>query len=84
MQKSTITYKGVDYPVRTLDIRSIPSWEDECYANARIGDIRMNMALDDSKEATAIDEGIVFYLHRSKLETWSDRKLLDFLQAHLF
>lgn len=85
MQKSTITYKGVEYPIRTLDIRSIPSWEAECYANARIGDIRMNMAFEDGdKEADAIDESIVFYMHSRKLEKWSDKKLLGFLKLHLY
>lgn len=85
MQKSSINYKGVDYPVRTLDIRSIPSWGAECYANARIGDIRMNMAFEDGdKEANAIDDSIVFYIDKSKLEKWSDKKLLSYLKLHLF
>ncbi len=84
MQKSTINYKGVDYLVRTLDIRSIPTWEDECYAEVQVADISLNMAFrEGDKRADAIDGSIFFYLHKSQLEKMSDKKLVELLAEYL-
>ncbi len=84
MEKSTINYKGVDYIVRTLDIRSIPAWEDECYAEVQVADISLNMAFEEGdKRADAIDESIFFYLHKSQLEKMSDKKLVELLAEYL-
>lgn len=85
MKKSTINYKGVDYIVRTLDIRSIiPAWEDECYAEVQVADISLNMAFEEGdKRADAIDESIFFYLFKSQLEKMSDKKLVELLAEYL-
>ena len=65
MKRWTIKYKGVDYAVRKLDIRSIPGWEDECYANVNVAEGALARAFGEEpwdSEATAIDEQMFFYL----------------------
>ena len=84
MKKSTITYKGVDYPVRTLDIRSIPSWEDECYQCVQVAETPLFLALCEAydKEAQAIDESIFFYFS-GDLERMTDEELIRELEKDL-
>lgn len=89
MQKSTINFQGVDYPVRTLDIRGIHSYEDECYAGVKVADTSLLLALgsddcsDWSKEATAIDEQIFFYFSPGQLAKCSDKELIEELEVCL-
>ena len=82
MEKSTITFKGVDYPVRILDIRSIPTWED--YAAVCVAE----QALEDAfgaepwdAECTAIDEGIFFYVRN--IADYTEKELLKILEENL-
>ena len=89
MQKSTITFEGVDYVVRTLDIRSIPMLEDECYASVQVAE----KALDDvlsprvdvgEKVATAVDERFFFYPESEFLrKDPTDEELIDYLNKCL-
>lgn len=89
MEKSTIKFRGVDYPVRTLDVRSIPTFEDECYAHIMVADTSLLLALgsDDcsnwDKEATAIDEKIFFYFSPKELAKCSDKALIEELELYL-
>ena len=84
MQKSTIKYKGVDYPVYTLDIRSIPTWEDECYANVNVADKALENAYGEEPwdaEATAIDDGIFFYVEN--IDRYTEKELIKILEESL-
>ena len=84
MKRWTITYKGVDYPVRTLDIRSIPKWEDECYANVNVADGALARAFGKEPwdaEATAIDEKIFFYVEN--IERMEGDFIMRILEANL-
>ena len=86
MQKSTINFKGADYPVRTLDVRSIPTWEDDCYGEVRVADTNLNIALSEygcDNEADAIDDAIFFYFTPSQLEKWTDEQLIRGLEVCL-
>lgn len=89
MQKDTIKFQGVDYPVRILDIRSIHSYEDERYAHIMVADTSLMLALgsddcsDWSKEATAIDEKIFFYFSPKQLAKCSDKALIEELEVCL-
>lgn len=86
MQKSTIQFKGVDYPVRTLDIRSIPTWEDDCYQNVTVADTNLNIALGECQkwtEADAIDEIIFFYFTPGQLASYTDEELVAVLEECL-
>lgn len=84
MKRWTIAYKGVDYAVRTLDIRSIPSWEDECYANVNVADRALARAFGEEPwdaEATAIDEKMFFYIEH--IERLDGDLIMRILEANL-
>jgi len=86
MQKSTITLDGVDYPVRTLDIRNIHTWEDDCYHNVTVADTSLNIALSECQkrtEADAIDEKIFFYFTPRQLARYTDEELIEVLEVCL-
>jgi hypothetical protein len=84
MDNWTIPFKGVDYSVRTLDIRSIPSWEDECYGSVNVADKALEDAYGEEpwdSEATAIDEKIFFYVEN--IENYNEKELLKHLEENL-
>ena len=88
MQKSTINFQGVDYPVRILDIRGIHSYEDECYANVKVADTSLLLAFGNdecewSKEAYSMDEKIFFYFSPKQLAKCSDKELIEELEVYL-
>lgn len=77
MQKSTISFKGVDYPVRTLDIHN---------QNVTVADTNLNIALSECRkwtEADAIDEKIFFYFTPGQLARYTDEELIEVLEECL-
>lgn len=89
MQKSTITLQGVDYIVRTLDVRSIPTWEDECYAEVQVADHALWDGVEKAIKAgdynaCKIDDLIFFYADSDFIRRDpSDEEMLDYLKTHL-
>ena len=77
MQKSTIQFKGVDYPVRTLDIHN---------QNVTVADTNLNIALGECQkwtETDAIDEKIFFYFTPGQLVRYTDEELIEVLEECL-
>jgi hypothetical protein len=89
MQKSTITYQGVDYVVRTLDITSLPTFEGEAYKEVTVADYALWVALEPAYEACdkfaiRLDEGIFFYADSEFIKgDPTDEQLLDYLRENL-
>jgi hypothetical protein len=89
MQKSTITFEGVDYIVRTIDITSLPTFEGESYRSVDVADkalsneLKRRMELGD-KYAVRLDEKIFFYPDSEFIRRDpTDEELLDYLREHL-
>ena len=84
MKKSTINYKGVDYAVRTLDIRSIAGFEDDFYQDMQVADRALWEAIEQDyeagdKEAVGIDNSIFYYLPTELIQK-SDAEIIRFLE----
>ena len=67
MQKSTITLQGIDYPVRTVDVRSLPTFKDECYAEVDVAGDELWDAVEHAikagdYDAAEIDDRIFYYV----------------------
>jgi hypothetical protein len=83
--KTTINYKGADYPVRTLDVRSLPECESEGYASVKVADETLLNAMGDESmwgdEERATDNQIMFYFMPGSLDTATDKQLIDILRV---
>ena len=89
MQAKVITWKGVEYPIRTLDIRSIPTYEDAFYSAVDIADAELWDAIEqvpthEEDMAMAIDNAIFFYCEHGFLKRKpTDAELLNYLKKYL-
>lgn len=89
MQKETITLQGVDYVVRTLDVRSLPSFEGEGYAEMTVADYALWDAVEEAikagdYDACKIDDEIFFYLESDFINADpTDEQILGYLREHL-
>ena len=80
-----IEYKGKEYLVRTVDISSIPTYED--YPPVDVAGVELNMAMPPEnewgKEETTIDEGIFFYFTEKYLARATDAEIVERLEMYL-
>ena len=89
MNKSTITIGGVDYAVRTLDIRTLPTFEGDAYAEVTVADHALWVCLEHAmqmgaKYAVRLDEDIFFYADSKFINSDpTDEQLLDYLRERL-
>lgn len=89
MEKSTITLGGVDYTVRTLDIRSLPGYEGEAYAQVTVADHNLSLAVEmaikaGDYDACKFDDEIFFYADPEFINTDpTEAQLLDYLCLNL-
>lgn len=87
MQKSFINYKGVDYIVRTMDVRSIPTFGSEDYKSVQVAEAALWDALEwesNTDMAVNIDNSIFFYADTELMRRDpSDHELIDYLQKQL-
>ena len=85
MQKSTITYRCVDYPVRTLDVRSLPEYNSPGYAAVNVADETLLAALGSEdrwgSQERAIDDQIMFYFVAGYLEAATDEQLIEVMKV---
>lgn len=89
MNKSTINYKGVDYLVRTIDVRSIPTFDGDFYADVDVAGEELWDAIDAAIEAgdydaAKLDDTIFYYvddelLHRDA----SDEEIVDYIRGNV-
>lgn len=89
MEKSTITVGGVDYTVLTLDIRSLPGYEGEAYAQVTVADHNLSLAVEmaikaGDYDACKIDDEIFFYADPVFINTDpSEEQIVDYLCLNL-
>ena len=90
MQTKTITWKGIEYSIRTLDIRPIPTYEAARYAAVDIADAELWDAIErvhtqeEERMAMAIDNAIFFYCEHGFLKSEpNDEELLNYLKKNL-
>lgn len=89
MQKSTISLDGVDYIVRTIDITSLPTFEDEGYKSVPVADVALWDKLEQlmelgDKYAVRLDETIFYYCDSKFIRRDpTDEELLDYLRELL-
>lgn len=89
MKKETFNYWGTDYVFRILDIRSLPGYERECYANVKVSDIKLEDDIERAwregdYNAWFLDEEIFFYADSEFINSDpTDEELLDYLRKNL-
>ena len=89
MQKSTISVGGVDYIVRTVDVRSIPTFGDECYACVDVAEHALWDAVGSAIEAgdydaCKIDDLIFFYVEDGLLSRdATDEEIVNFIRENI-
>lgn len=89
MEKSTITLQGVDYVVRTVDVRSIPTFEDECYAEVDVAGDELWDAIERAikagdYDAAKLDDLIFYYVNDELLRLdATDEEIVDYMRENL-
>ena len=89
MDKHTITLQGVDYIVRTLDVRSVPTFEGEEYAQADVAEDTLWDAIEQAwqrgdYDAAKLDEEIFYYVPADLLRRdATDEEIIDYLKQNL-
>ena len=89
MQKSTINVGGVDYPVRTVDVRSIPTFGDEFYADVDVAGDELWSAVENAiiagdYDACEIDNLIFFYVDDELLRRdATDEEIVDYIRRNI-
>ncbi len=89
MQKDIITIGSVDYVVRTLDIRSLPTFESDGYAETTVADHALWDAVEcaikaGDYDACKIDNEIFFYLDSEFINADpTDEQILEYLRENL-
>lgn len=89
MEKSTITLQGVDYVVRTVDVRSIPTFEDECYAEVDVAGDELWDAIERAikagdYDAAKLDDLIFYYVNDELLRRdATDEEIVDYMRENL-
>lgn len=89
MEKSTITLGGVDYTVRTLDIRTIPGYEDYFYKEVDVASEELWDAVGGAisagdYDACEIDGQIFFYVPDEMLRRdATDEELINYIKENL-
>lgn len=89
MQKSTINLKGVDYVVRTIDVRSIPSFGDYSYASVDVAEDTLWDAIEREAEqgdkyAVRLDETIFFYVDAELMRRdASDEEIVNYIRQNI-
>lgn len=87
MKKKTISYRGADYIVRTLDVRSLPGFDGEGYAEVNVAGESLWNSMDQAvyageKEASGIDSQMFFYIPDEMLERdATDEEIVKFLRS---
>ena len=89
MQKSTIKFRGVDYAVRTLDVRAIPTFEGDAYQQMDVAGEGLWDAVEQAikagdYDAAKIDDLIFFYVPDEMLaRDASDNEIVDYMKTCL-
>jgi len=89
MQKSSISYKGVDYIVRTLDVRGVPTFEGDEYAQMDVAEDTLWDAIEQAwqrgdYDAVKLDEDIFFYVPAILLRRdATDEEIVEYLKQYL-
>lgn len=89
MEKSTITVGGVDYIVRTIDVRTIPTYEDDFYADMQVAGESLWDATGKAIEAgdydaCKIDDLIFFYVPDEMLgRDATDSEIVDYIKQNI-
>ena len=89
MQKSSITFQGVEYPIRTLDVRAIPTFESDGYASVDVAgeslweDVGTAIEAGDY-DACKIDNLFFYYVPDELLRRdATDKEIVDYLKTCL-
>lgn len=89
MNKSTINYKGVNYLVRTIDVRSIPTLDGDFYADVDVAGEELWDAIDAAIEAgdydaAKLDDTIFYYVDDELLRRdASDEEIVDYIRGNV-
>lgn len=89
MQKSTITLQGVDYPVRTVDVRSIPTFEDDFYAEMDVAGDELWDAIERAikagdYDAAKLDDLIFYYVDDELLRRdATDEEIVNYIKENI-
>ena len=89
MEKSTISVGSADFIVRTLDVRRLPGFESDAYAEVLVADGALWDAIEQAimagdYDACKIDDEIFFYVETEFInQDPTDEQLLDYLLLHM-
>lgn len=87
MIKNTITFQGVDYIVRTLDVRGVPTFEGDEYAQVNVAEDTLAIELAwqrDDYRAEELDDEIFFYVPADLLRRdATDEEIVEYLKQNL-
>ena len=89
MEKSTITLQGVDYVVRTVDVRSIPTFEDECYAEMDVAGDELWDAIERAikagdYDAAKLDDMIFYYVDDELIHSdATDEEIVNYIKENI-
>ncbi len=89
MDKWTISVGGAEFVCRTIDIRRVPGFSDECYASVSVAAHGLWDAIDQAvmagdKDAEAIDDKFIFYIDDDLMErNATDEELCDYLAKYM-
>ena len=89
MEKRTIELQGVDYAVRTLDVRAIPTFEGDAYQQMDVAGEGLWDAVERAikagdYDAAKIDDLIFFYVPDEMLaRDASDEEIVDYMRENL-